>query len=79
MAPKHLYTDLIHQLVTGDLTMAAMSKQHFQLIADVLRDYRETYAISDEDARELAKTFASTLQATNTKFNRERFLTAALR
>lgn len=79
MAPKHLYAQLIRQLMTGELPMAAMSRQHFQLIADILKDYRETYAIPDEDARELAKVFASTLQSTNAQFDRDRFLTAALR
>lgn len=51
-----------------------MTRQHFQLIADVVR----TTSLAPKDRAELARVFANKLAETNPAFNRERFFRAAL-
>ena len=61
-----------------------MSRQHFQLIADVLADSYGRQAgnttrqadIRREEIRDVALRFASTLRSTNERFDAERFLAA---
>jgi hypothetical protein len=53
-----------------------MSKQDYILIAAVLA---ETPRVERESRRLLAEAFASALASGNPRFNRERFLAAALR
>lgn len=58
-----------------------LSRQHFQFIADVLRDERETYdpaaRVALEALEAAAWRFADRLASTNPNFDRARFLTAA--
>ena len=60
-----------------------MTRQHFELIAEVLRDVRPwtpgllSLVTPDEFISSIAETFADALADTNPRFNRERFLEAA--
>jgi hypothetical protein len=49
-----------------------MTRQHFQLIADVLHDA----GLTDEDRKYLSTLFANKLATTNPNFDRTRFLKA---
>ena len=54
-----------------------MTRQDFQLIADVLSD--PTLHLQGSKQRALASRFADKLAETNPRFDRERFMRAALR
>lgn len=54
-----------------------MTRQHFQLIADVLMDARTLTGDDDEMVDEVAHLFAAKLATTNENFDRDRFLKAA--
>lgn len=68
----------------GKTTGAAMTRQHFQLIADVLatsygRQAGNTGKLADahrEEVRDIAYRFASALRSTNERFDVDRFITA---
>lgn len=53
-----------------------MSRQHFQMIADVLANTPRVEAASREV---LAEAFADALAATNERFDRKRFLAACMK
>lgn len=55
-----------------------MSRQHFQLIADVLKSERSECRTEQDIAivEDLAESFACELARTNPRFNRTRFLKA---
>ena len=56
-----------------------MTRKDFQLIADVLRDLDANVgAFHPGYAREAATAFANALATTNPRFDRQRFLAAAL-
>ncbi len=52
-----------------------MTRQHFQLIADVLNEYEFA---DPEDRVNLANRFADRLRTTNPNFNRDRFIEACI-
>lgn len=55
-----------------------MTRKDFQFIADVIAEY-PSHSPSLRDAREsFAYSFADALRTTNPRFDRKRFLTAAL-
>ncbi len=59
--------------------MATMTRQHFQLIADVLRKTQEDNTpsgMTNELCSQIASTFANELAKTNPGFKRDRFLKA---
>ena len=53
-----------------------LTRQHFQLIAEVVNDYGQRH-LSEHLQRQLAKDFADRLAATNSTFNRGRFIGVA--
>jgi hypothetical protein len=56
-----------------------MTRKDFELIADVLRDVRESYAdnnVSTQHVDTVAKCFAIRLQGTNPRFDQDRFMRA---
>jgi hypothetical protein len=54
-----------------------MTRQHFQMIADVLKDAGQHNSCIDRTAHEaIAREFAVRLMATNPRFDRARFLKA---
>lgn len=53
-----------------------MTRQHFQLIAEVVNEYINDVINGELDATTLAYKFASKLKNTNSAFNREKFLKA---
>jgi hypothetical protein len=54
-----------------------MTRKHFQLIADTIDGLIEDGTLDPHTALLLSSRFAYALQLTNTRFDRERFLTAA--
>jgi hypothetical protein len=53
-----------------------MTRQHFQLIADVLREWSQGYDQAEE-AKVVAELFADQLTTTNPSFDRDRFIDVA--
>lgn len=54
--------------------MATMSRQHFQLIADVLADI--SLGLDDKDFEWVVDKFADELEETNERFDRPKFVRA---
>lgn len=56
-----------------------MTRQHFELIASVLRDYRGSLTTVEMtlDLDRLTRDFADALYSTNQRFDRERFYRAS--
>jgi hypothetical protein len=54
-----------------------LSRQHYEMIASVVRD--PTLHLSDSKRLALASRFADKLAATNSRFDRQRFIDAATR
>jgi hypothetical protein len=59
------------------MTEPRFTRQHFQFLAEWIKDLAPSNCIHDEDGPRVADSLADALATTNPNFNRERFINAA--
>jgi hypothetical protein len=75
---KSQIQEIVTEEVKSVLSEQSMTRQHFKLIADVLKDSKPTLGVETEQYwKSLVETFASALTQTNPRFNKGAFMKAA--